>query len=164
MFTIINRMKRKLLEENIRAKFKEKKKTLSLAESCTGGLASSRITDISGSSRYFTGSIISYANSAKINLLGVSKERIKKHGAVSGEVALDMALGVREKFSSSVGASITGIAGPTGGSARKPVGLAYMAFVSGKKKITKKVLFKGERTSIKKKFSSALLKFILDSV
>ena len=157
-------MKKKLLEEVIGAKLKRKKRTLALAESCTGGLASNRITDVAGSSKYFKGSVISYANSAKVDLLGVDPKTIKRCGAVSRPVALQMASGARERFGSTFSASITGIAGPTGGSSQKPVGSAYMAFTSGGREKTKKVIFKGDRTTIKKKFSEALLKFILNSI
>jgi nicotinamide-nucleotide amidase len=102
--------------------------TLSVAESCTGGLLSSMITDISGSSRYFKGGLCVYSNEAKINLLGVQSSTIEKYGAVSEETALEMAENVRKKFFTNYGLSITGIAGPAGGSESKPVGLVWIGY------------------------------------
>jgi len=136
------------------------KETLAIAESCTGGLVSSLITNVSGSSKYFKGGIVAYSNDIKVSMLGVSKETIKKHGAVSRQAAQEMAKGIREVLASDVGAAITGIAGPKGGTKEKPVGLAYMAVATSRKVKTKKVLFKGTRLEIKEKFAVALLKLI----
>ena len=102
---------------------------LATAESCTGGLISSRMTDVSGSSAYINQNLITYANSAKIKLLGVNAETIEKHGAVSSEVASEMALGLLERYDCNLAISTTGIAGPTGATDKKPVGLVYMAIV-----------------------------------
>jgi len=101
--------------------------TLALAESCSGGLISKRITDIPGSSDYFLLGAVTYANSAKTGVLGVAEELLIRHGAVSREVALAMACGVRERAGSDLGLSTTGIAGPEGGSRDKPVGTVYIA-------------------------------------
>ncbi|MCX5665763.1 MAG: CinA family protein [Candidatus Omnitrophica bacterium] len=129
--------------------------TLAVAESCTGGLISSRITDISGSSKYFKMGVVAYSNEIKKNLLGVSPKSLQKHGAVSKEVALEMAKGVRLLANTDIGIGVTGIAGPTGGTKSKPVGLIYIALVTDKKKIAKKFKFKGSRKDIKLQASQA---------
>ena len=136
------------------------KKTLAIAESCTGGLLSSRITDVSGSSGYFIMGVVAYSNRAKEILLGVSAKSIKRYGAVSEEVALEMAKGIRRLAKTDIGLSVTGIAGPTGGTKSKPVGLVYIALVAGKKKIVKKFRFKGSRKNIKLQASQAALDVI----
>jgi nicotinamide-nucleotide amidase len=100
--------------------------TLAVAESCTGGLIAKRLTDIAGVSAHFLGGVVSYANQVKEALLGVPESLIETHGAVSAEVAMAMAAGVRERLGASLGLSVTGIAGPGGGSAEKPVGLVYL--------------------------------------
>lgn len=132
------------------------KLTLSVAESCTGGLLSSKITDISGSSEYFKGGICTYSNESKINLLKVNKETIDKFGAVSEETALEMAKNVREKFGSDIGLSTTGIAGPTGGTEDKPVGLVWIGYSDGKKTFARKFLFGNnrERTKIRSAYQA----------
>ncbi len=151
-------------EEKLTKILKRKKKTLAAAESCTGGLISSRITDVSGSSDYFTGGVIAYSNEIKVSILGVSTHLIKKHGAVSRLVAEAMAKGARNLLNTDFAVSITGIAGPTGGSELKPVGLAYIGFsVKGKQK-SKKVLYKGDRKTVKSKFTEAALKFVTENI
>lgn len=107
---------------------KNKNLTLSVAESCTGGLVSDRITNISGSSEYFAGGVISYSNEVKINILGVRYETIKKHGAVSKQTAVEMAEGVRNVLGTDIGISTTGIAGPGGGTEEKPVGTVWIGY------------------------------------
>jgi nicotinamide-nucleotide amidase len=153
-------MKKNTSEEKIATILIRKKKTLAIAESCTGGLAASRITDVAGSSRFFFGGVVAYSNKVKIDSLRVPELVIKKEGAVSRAVAKAMSEGAREVFSSSIAASITGIAGPAGGSAKKPVGLAYISVASNKGTTVRKVLFKGTREDLKKQFSDALLKLI----
>ena len=114
--------------------------TLAVAESCTGGLISKRITDISGASDVFLGGAVTYANEAKMKMLGVSKETLDRYGAVSEETAREMATGVRRVSESDFGISVTGIAGPTGGSEEKPVGTVFIAvdskYGSAVKKLT----------------------------
>jgi nicotinamide-nucleotide amidase len=96
--------------------------TIAVAESCTGGLISKRITDIPGSSVAFLGGLVAYSNDAKMNLLNISRNALRKYGAVSEEIAREMAVGVRERFNATIGISTTGIAGPGGGTEKKPVG------------------------------------------
>lgn len=103
--------------------------TVAVAESCTGGLLGAVLTALPGSSEYMRGGVIAYADSVKADLLGVSRHQLAEHGAVSEPVALAMAEGVRQRCRASLGISITGIAGPDGGSAAKPVGLIYVAVV-----------------------------------
>ncbi|MFA6635658.1 MAG: CinA family protein [Candidatus Omnitrophota bacterium] len=141
-----------------------KRVTISLAESCTGGLASSRLTDIPGSSKYYKGGVIAYSNSIKVSILGVNPSTIKKFGAVSARAAREMAQGVKILMGSDLSAAITGIAGPSGSSEKKPVGLAYMAFSGKGKTVVKKVRFAGSRQEVKKKFSDALLFFVLANI
>lgn len=131
--------------------------TLALAESCTGGLLSSVMTDTPGSSGHFLGSVVAYANEVKTSELGVRAATLKKHGAVSKETAREMAEGIRRKFNADLSASITGIAGPGGGSARKPVGLVFIAVSKGKKTTVRKFLFKGARKAVKKQAVEAAL-------
>ena len=118
---------------------KEKKHTLSTAESCTGGNISKMITSISGSSSFFNGSLVTYTNKSKSQLLDVNDQVIEKHGAVSQQVVEQMAKNVRLKFDSDYGISTSGIAGPTGGSADKPVGTVWIAVASEEKVISKKL-------------------------
>jgi nicotinamide-nucleotide amidase len=106
--------------------------TLATAESCTGGLIAHRLTAISGVSAYYPGGVVSYANEAKVELLGVPADLIATHGAVSQQVAEAMARGVRDRLHADIGLSVTGVAGPTGGSAEKPVGLVYLGLADAK--------------------------------
>lgn len=126
------------------------KLTISIAESVTGGLISNAFTDIPGSSAYFLGGVVAYSNFLKMKLLGVKKETLKKYGAVSEIAAKNMAQGIRKITGSDIGISTTGIAGPTGATANKPVGLVYIALSFKNKIIVKKFLFKGKRLAIKK--------------
>lgn len=135
----------------------KKKKNLALAESCTGGLIANRITNISGSSGYFKMGVIAYSNKAKINLLGVSEKKLKKYGAVSKEVAFEMASGVKKLAKTDIGVAVTGIAGPKGGTKKKPVGLVYIAAASDGRKFVKKCGFIGNREEIKLQSSTAAL-------
>ena len=115
----------------------ENKKTLAVAESCTGGYLSKIITDIPGSSMYYKGGIVAYDNDIKINVLNVKNSIISKHGAVSKQVATIMSENIRKKYKSEYGISTTGISGPGGGSDEKPVGLIYISISSKFEIITK---------------------------
>ena len=128
-----------------------KKLTLSVCESCTGGMLGSIITQVPGSSKYFPGGIIAYSNEVKQKTVGVKLTTLKKYGAVSTEVAREMAQGVRKRFKSDIGIGITGIAGPSGGSKKKPVGLVFISLSYDKIIFVKKYLFKGNRDHIRKK-------------
>ncbi len=152
------------LEVQVGGVLKSRKKTLALAESCAGGLISSRITDVPGSSDYFKGSVIAYSNDIKSSVLNISDNIISKYGAVSSQVAGLMATSAKKHLKSDMAASITGIAGPGGGSKQKPVGLAYIGFSKGKTTKVKKVKFEGSRKVLKKKFSDAVLQIILKNV
>ena len=123
--------------------------TLAVAESCTGGLLGKMITDISGSSRYFWGGVISYSNQAKQQLLGVRSATLNNHGAVSRATALEMAQGVKRMAGTHLGVAITGIAGPDGGSTEKPVGLVYIAVVGDNLEQVREMHFVGSRDAIR---------------
>ena len=145
------------LEEIIGELLKEKKLTLSTAESCTGGLISSRITDIPGSSEYYEGGINTYSYKAKVDALGVKKKSLKKHGAVSEKIAMQMARGVRKYFKTDIGISVTGIAGPGGATEDKPVGLVWIGYSDKEKTFAKKFLFGNNREVNKRRSSQAAL-------
>ncbi|MBN2423776.1 MAG: competence/damage-inducible protein A [Calditrichaceae bacterium] len=137
------------LEEVIGHLLKEKELTLSTAESFTGGLAGDRLTNIPGSSDYFLGGVITYSNESKVKILNVKPETLADFGAVSKQIALEMARGVKIKFSSDCSIAATGIAGPGGATDKKPVGLAYIAAVYRDKELVRKFLF-GENRLINK--------------
>ena len=121
------------LEEQLVNKLIEKNRHISCAESCTGGLVASRIVNVANASRVFDASFVTYANEAKIKYLGVSPETIVKYGVVSEEVALEMAAGVAKETGAEVGIAVSGIAGPGGGTEKKPVGMVCFGFyVDGK--------------------------------
>ena len=134
--------------------------SLSIAESCTGGLIGHRITQISGSSKIYKGGVVVYSNSSKVNLLGVRENCINKHGAVSQETAKEMAEKVRKMFSSKLGLSITGIAGPDGGSKDKPIGLTYMGLSTKSETKVRKFQFGSIRKSNKARASQAALNWM----
>jgi nicotinamide-nucleotide amidase len=136
----------------------EAKQTVALAESCTGGLIGHRLTQVPGSSAYVDRGVVSYSNQAKIELLGVSAALIERHGAVSAEVAAAMAKGIRERSGVSIGLSVTGIAGPGGGTATKPVGLVYVALnADNGDAVTREHRFNGDRSVVKQRSSQAAL-------
>ena len=137
------------LEQMIGDALVRQRKTLAIAESCTGGLVSDQITNVSGSSRYLRGAVVAYHNDVKTGCLGVSPTLLARHGAVSAPVARAMAQGVRQLTRASVGLAITGIAGPMGGSTKKPVGLVYLALADSRGSQSLRCRFFGDRTSIK---------------
>jgi len=152
------------IEEVIVSTLSKKKQTLSGAESCTGGLCSNRITDVSGSSTVFLGSIISYSNQVKIDQLHVSPESLEKFGAVSEEVAIEMAKNARKLLNSDFAYSLTGIAGPSGGSIEKPVGTVWIGISDKRCSWAKKFQFKGDRKQLKLRFSQMCFYLLLDEI
>lgn len=135
-------------------------KTIGVAESCTGGLISHRLTDVPGSSRYFLESVVAYSNEAKVRILQVPPQTLKKFGAVSSQVAQAMAKGIRKISGADLGLAVTGIAGPEGATERKPVGLVYMALASHGPNCTEEHHFLGSREVIKEKASQAALDMV----
>ncbi len=148
------------LEEAVGKLLRERKLTISAAESCTGGYISHRITNISGSSAYFERGVVSYSNEAKMEILHVPEELLIKFGAVSEEVALAMAEGIRKISGTDIGLSVTGIAGPTGGTPDKPVGLVYISVVDSAGTVVKKHIFPDERIRFKDRASQAALELV----
>jgi PncC family amidohydrolase len=135
--------------------------TVAAAESCTGGLLTHILTEVPGSSAYLLGGVVSYADRAKIELLGVEEDHLAAHGAVSAQVAKAMAQGVRERFGADLGVAITGIAGPDGGSDAKPVGLTYVAVADDAGVEVRRLQWSGERSANKRDSASAALELLL---
>ena len=138
----------------------KKKLSISIAESCTGGLIASNITKINGASKIFSYGIISYSNKSKIKYLSVSKKTLNKYGAVSSNVALEMINGLYKKEKTIITISTTGIAGPNGGTKEKPVGLVYIGIKIRKKNYIFKKIYKGKRLDIQRKTRDFVIKKI----
>lgn len=136
--------------------------TISVAESFTGGMIGHVITNAPGSSRYFQGGVIAYANEVKMELLGVSKQTLIDHGAVSKETVLEMARGVRAALNTDIGISSSGIAGPDGGSAEKPVGLAWIGLSASQTEYAEQFLFSGDRLQIKEQGVQTAIQRVID--
>ena len=154
-----------ILSKKIVKKLIKKKLTISFAESCTGGLISSSITSISGSSKIFTLGLITYSNKSKIKILRVPKEIIRKYGSVSKECCLSMVKNLNKISKTNISLSVTGIAGPKGGSKLKPVGLVYIGIKIGKNIFIKKYLFtKKNRSYIQNSTVNKSLKLIFNSI
>ncbi len=155
---------RNSLEKTIGDLLRKRKWTLAIAESCTGGLICDRITDVSGSSDYFMGGMVTYSNASKAKHLGIPLNYIKKYGAVSPQVAKKMAQGVRKTFNTTFGLSTTGVAGPTGGTKRSPVGRVFIGLAAGRKALVKKLDLKGTRREIKKESTRLSLKYLYEFI
>jgi len=152
----------KKLSQRIVKLLKKKRLKISFAESCTGGLLSSAITSISGSSKVFTLGLVAYSNQEKINILKIPKRIIIKHGAVSYETCLSMVNNLNKISKTNISVSITGVAGPQGGTKQKPVGLVYIGIKKGNKTLVKKYLLKNKkRNSIQKTAVNKALNLIL---
>ncbi len=136
--------------------------TIATAESCTGGLVAHAITEIAGSSAYFLGGFVTYADEAKRDQLGVAPELLASHGAVSAQVARAMAEGARVRLATTAAVSITGIAGPGGGSDEKPVGLTYVAVVDQAGADVRRHLWSGDRSANKRDSAAAALELLLE--
>lgn len=149
------------LSARVGAALRERGWSIAAAESCTGGLLAHWLTDIPGSSDYLLGGVIAYADEAKRDLLQVRERTLERHGAVSAACAREMARGARERFGATLAIGITGIAGPDGGSAAKPVGLTYLAAARERDVIVERHNFAGERVAIKEAAALAALRLIL---
>ena len=144
---------------------RKKRLKLAIAESCTGGMLSSTITSVSGSSKIFTMGLVTYSNESKTSILNVSKKIIQKHGAVSIQCCLSMVNNLSKISKSKICVSITGIAGPSGGTKKKPVGLVYIGVKNGKKVIVSKSQFKNKgRSSIQKATVKKSLELLLKTI
>ncbi len=152
----------KKLSQKIVRLLGKKRLKISFAESCTGGLLSSTITQISGSSKVFTIGLVTYSNQSKINTLKVPKNTIRKYGAVSYEACLSMVKNLNKISKTNISVSVTGIAGPKGGSKKKPVGLVFIGIKKGNKTLVRKYLFKNKkRSAIQRAAVSKSLNLIL---
>ena len=149
------------LEQKVGELLSQRGLTLAVAESCTGGLLGHRITNVSGSSGYFEGGIISYSNEAKEAVLGVPHDILIEHGAVSRETALAMARGARRVLGTDLAVSVTGVAGPGGGTTEKPVGLVYIGLSAEGAELCDKHVWQGDRAANKEQSAEAALKLIL---
>ncbi len=142
----------------------EKNVTFGTAESCTGGLISASVTDVPGASAVFFGGVVSYDNSVKAGVLGVKNETLSSHGAVSEETAGEMSCGARHVLGVDFAVSVTGIAGPGGGTKDKPVGLVYISVASQKNTIVTKNLFSGNREEVRLQTVSKALSLLADEI
>jgi len=138
--------------------------SLAVAESCTGGMISSMISDVPGSSRYFLAGLVTYSDDSKISLLGVRKATLIEHGAVSQAVAGEMAAGVRTLMRSDIGISATGIAGPEGATEEKPVGLVEFAMALEGRIVSDRRVFSGDRQEVKRAASEHALRMIIEEL
>ena len=148
------------MEKIVGGLLREKNLTIACAESCTGGLLTSKLTDVAGSSAYVQGSIVCYSNEVKNKLLRVKAETLKNFGAVSYETAFEMAANVRDILGTDIGVGITGIAGPDGGTAEKPVGTVYISVADKNNVSVKKFNFSGTRTEIKNQSAQSAMEML----
>lgn len=146
----------------IQQKLTQSGQTLSTAESCSGGLVAHRLTNVAGASAYYVGGFITYSNAAKVRQLGVSGDTLEREGAVSEAVARQMAEGCRARLESDWGIGVTGIAGPSGGTAEKPVGLVYIAVSNGRDTQITRNLFSGPREAVKGQTAEKALTMLLE--
>jgi PncC family amidohydrolase len=142
--------------------FRERGLHLATAESCTGGLVAHLITEVPGSSDYFAGALVTYSNDVKVALAGVPPDVLDAHGAVSAQVALAMAEGTRRRLEVDVAVAVTGVAGPDGGTAAKPVGLTYVAVADADGSEVRRHLWEGDRSENKRLSAAAALDLVLE--
>ena len=154
-------MAEKRLEVTLGDLLQQRSLRLAVAESCTGGLVGHRITNVPGSSNYFVGGIVAYANQTKMRLLGVTQETLDRTGAVSRETALEMARGIRQAMQADIGASITGIAGPQGGTLEKPVGLTWIGLSAPGVEDAWSYLWSGDRLAVKEQSAGQVLRILI---
>ncbi len=152
----------KMIENEAAQALVSRSLTVATAESCTGGLIAFRLTSISGSSAFFDRGAVTYSNRSKMEMLHVPRQVVEKHGAVSEETARAMAEGIRKQSKTDIGLSVTGIAGPTGGTPEKPVGTVYIALSLDKKTECRRYLFQGDRETVRRKTSDTALEWIRD--
>src|SRR5262249_976951 len=148
------------LEAVVGDRLRRKELTLATAESCTGGLVAERITRVPGASDYFAGSVVSYTNEIKMRLLGVPADLLERHGAVSGEAAEARARGVKERTGASIGLSVTGVAGPGGGTQAVPVGTVYIGVADDVTSTNRRLVLPGDRDLIRWRASTAALEMV----
>lgn len=152
------------LVDRLQALCLERGLMVATAESCTGGLIAKLITDVAGSSGYFRGGVVSYSNEIKTLLLDVSEEMLAAHGAVSAQVACSMAMGARARLNTDVAVAVTGVSGPGGGSAAKPVGLTYLAVADGAGVEVRKLVWSGDRLGNRESTARAALELLIERV
>lgn len=148
------------MKESVIRTLIDKKITIATAESCTGGMLGKEITSVSGASEIYGFGFITYANEAKMQLLGVKKETLEKYGAVSEQTAAEMAIGARKNAQSDIAVSTTGIAGPGGGTKEKPVGLVYISLAYEGGALVKKLNLSGDRDSVRTQTCENIFNFI----
>ena len=153
------------IEQILGKELKEKSAKIAVAESCTGGLLANRITDVSGSSLYFIGSVVAYSNQVKKDILGVKKDTLSNCGAVSSEVSKEMARGILELLKVDLAVSTTGIAGPTGGTMDKPVGLVYIGLADNQGNLQSfKKQWDGNRLENKENTADKAMRIVLEHI
>lgn len=155
-------MSAELVEFQVAALLVQNKLTLATAESCTGGLLSHLITNVPGSSVFYLGGVVSYSNDTKINVLGVNRRTLDRYGAVSRETVIEMARGVRELIHTDIGISTSGIAGPGGGTPKKPVGFTWIGLSSLQFESAWHFFWQGERLAIKRQTADQALRVLLE--
>ena len=151
-----------VLAERVGALCRSTGMTIALGESCTGGLVGHLVTEVPGASAYLRGGVVAYADAAKEALLDVPTGALSEHGAVSAQVAIAMAAGARARFRADVGLAVTGISGPSGGSAQKPVGLTYVAVVDASGSAVRRFVWQGDRTANKRASARATLDLLIE--
>ncbi len=154
-------MDSKLIELQIGEILTQRKLTMATAESCTGGLVSHRITNVPGSSHYFLGGVVAYANQTKMALLDVRLDTLEKFGAVSEATVLEMARGVRQALNADIGVAVSGIAGPGGGTPEKPVGLVWIGISGWGEDQARSYVWSGDRMAVKEHSAQAALEMLL---